>query len=721
MIYGGDFMLRTDVQENIPSPAKGNSLSKKIISKMALIVAAIFFITIFASAILAAKELAQANRERLTAVAYENAFLISNEIETSYGKTVGFAGSLRNISTLDPKEQRNAIDTALVGLLEGGDGFPTAFAYFEQNTIADSNGDPYSVHKRDIAYEAVVYPNEEKTEYVFEKHEDAFDTYEKEYYKQIKNTGKPYIMDPYVYQLMGKNIMMISIISPVWNAEGEFLGVSGVDVALDDMQEHLLVSTDYNSSHLVALSADGTILVDSADGSKVGQSASSVGYTAMAENANKLYSMAEGEHINSRSIIVKGTNFSTGRNGISVSIPLTVNGKAQWTLHMTVDSLEFYGPIIEGAGKLTFMVVLLGILLLAAVNRIIKKSLEPIKLISNGAAKLEAGNLNIHIDIRSNDELGRLSQTFNHISATINNYVKDISEQLSQMADNNMDITITQNYIGDFIPIQVSIEKISKSLNETLHQIVLSADEVSASSDNVSSSAQMLSNGAVEQATAIDQLAVSIESLSKDAAANANDAQTANITASEVGRNIRESNQEMECLIRAMSDISHSSNEIEKIVKTIEDIASQTNLLSINASIEAARAGVAGKGFAVVANEVRALAEKSAEAVNQTAALIASSRKAVENGKEITDKTAASLVAVVDGSEDILKFMDKISGASHNQKVVLEQLTENIDLISNVVQSNSSSAQNSAATSLELSSQSKRLHELVNRFHLKQM
>ncbi len=317
--------------------------------------------------------------------------------------------------------------------------------------------------------------------------------------------------------------------------------------------------------------------------------------------------------------------------------------------------------------------------------------------------------------------MGRLSQAFNHISATVSNYVKDISEQLSQMADNNMDITITQNYIGDFIPIQVSIEKISQSLNDTLHQIVLSADEVSASSESVSSGAQGLSDGVKEQAAAIEQLAASIESLSKDVAANANDAQSANVTVSEVGQYIEESNREMENLIHAMSDIRYSSDEIEKIVKTIEDIASQTNLLSLNASIEAARAGDAGKGFAVVANEIRKLAAKSAEAVNQTTALIESSQKAVANGMEITDNTAKSLVAVVKGSEEVLSSMDKISNASQNQKVVLEQLTQNIDLISNVVQSNASSAQNSAMTSVELSSQSKRLHDLVNAFHLKQV
>lgn len=700
---------------------KSNSLSKKIISKMALIVASIFLLTIFLSALLAAKSLVQANRERLAAVAYENAFLVTNDIENAYGKVVGFAGSLRNISVLDPKQQRDAIDIALVGLLEGGNGFPTGFAYFEQNVIADANGDPYSVHKKDIAYEAVVYPNEEKTGYVFEKHEDAFDNYEKEYYMQIKNTGGPYIMDPYVYNLMGKNIMMISIISPIWNAEGEFFGVAGVDVGLDNMQERLLVSTDYKSAHLVALAEDGTILVDSADDTKVGQSASNIGYDTMVEDANKIRSMSEGEYVNSRFIIKNGKNFSTGKKGVSVAIPLTIEGKTKWTLHLTVNSSEFYGAIIEGAGKLTFMVALLGIILLTLVNRIIKRSLNPIQVITEGAAKLEAGDLKIHIDIQSDDELGRLSQAFNHISSTINNYVNDISEQLSQMADNNMDITITQNYIGDFIPIQMSIEKISQSLNDTLHQIVFSADEVSASSENVSSGAQVLSTGAAEQASAIDQLAASIESLSKDVAANANDAQSANVTVSEVGSYIKESNKEMEELIHAMSNISHSSSEIQKIVKTIEDIAMQTNLLSLNASIEAARAGAAGKGFAVVADEIRELAAKSAEAVNQTTSLIESSQKAVEDGIEIADNTAKSLVTVVKGSEEILSSMDKISNASQNQKMVLEQITENVDLISNVVQSNSSFAQNSAATSAELSSQSKRLHELVNRFHLKKI
>ena len=293
-------MLRKGEKTKVSAFMKSEGLSKKIVSKMALIVAVIFLLTIFMSALLSASELIQVNREKLTSVAYENAFLVANDIENAYGKVVGFAGSLRNISSLDPKEQRDAIDTALVGVLEGGDGFPTAFAYFEQNAIPDENGEPYSVHKKDMAYEAVVYPNETNTGYVFEKHEDAFDNFEKEYYMQIKETGEPYIMDPYIYELMGKKIMMISIIAPIWDAEGKFLGVAGVDVGLDNMQEQLLVSTEYSSAHLVALAEDGTVLVDSADETKIGQKASDIGYSAMAENAGEIHSMPEGQQAHPR-------------------------------------------------------------------------------------------------------------------------------------------------------------------------------------------------------------------------------------------------------------------------------------------------------------------------------------------------------------------------------------------------------------------------------------
>lgn len=570
-----------------------------------------------------------------------------------------------------------------------------------------------------MAFESVVYQNEEKTGYVFEKHEDAFDNYDKEYWKQIKQSGEPYIMDPYTYELMGKNIMMISIIAPLLDAQGTFFGVSGVDVALDKMQEQLLISTDYKSAHLVALAADGTILVDSNDDSTVGKTAKQAGYDTIEADAQTLNNMSDGELESKRALIKGRKNYATNRGGICVTIPLTVNDKTQWTLHMTVNNMEFYGPIIEGTGKLTFLVLVFGFTLLILANRIIRRALNPIQAITEGTAKLEAGDLSIHIDIESDDELGQLAQAFNHISTIINNYVNDISEQLSQMANNNMDINITQDYIGDFIPIQVSIEKISKSLNETLHEIVVSADEVAASSENVSSGAQILSDGATEQASAIDQLAISIDSLSQDVSSNAKDAQTANNFVFQVNRHIDDSNQQMKYLIQAMSEISHSSGEIEKIVKTTEEIAEQTNLLSLNASIEAARAGSAGKGFAVVANEIRELANKSAQSVNQTTTLIATSQNAVKNGIAIADNTAKALMTVVQDSEKILHSMEKISNASQNQKGVLEQITTNVDLISSVVQSNSSFAQNSAATSAELSDQSKRLHELVNRFHLK--
>ena len=252
--------------------------------------------------------LTEVTNSKLVSSAYENAFLVRNSIEGVYGQVIGFANSLKNISALPPEQQRDAIDNALVGVLSGDKNFTTVFAYFEQNAIADANGQPYSVHKRDTAYEAVAYFDESGTKVSFEKHEDAFDNYDKEYYKQIKSSGQVYVMEPYVYQLRGKDIMMISIIAPMYDAEGDFLGVAGCDVALDDLQTQNYGRTGYASTHMIAFAEDGTILLDTSNPAMVGKTASEAGYDAALADTEKLKAMPDGSYVNSLSI--KNTKIS---------------------------------------------------------------------------------------------------------------------------------------------------------------------------------------------------------------------------------------------------------------------------------------------------------------------------------------------------------------------------------------------------------------------------
>ena len=192
----------------------------------------------------------------------------------------------------------------------------------------------------------------------------------------------------------------------------------------------------------------------------------------------------------------------------------------------------------------------------------------------------------------------------------------------------------------------------------------------------------------------------------------------ANTNMNSIGREANLSNQRMNDMLAAMQDINHNTDEIREIIKTIEDIAFQTNILALNAAIEAARAGEAGKGFAVVADEVRNLASKSAEASQNTAALISKTMEAVENGSEIANQTAESLHTVVNSIDDIVTSIDDISKNSQSQSEAIEQVTQGVEQLSTVTQNNSAASEQSAAAAEELAGQANTMKSLVGRFTL---
>lgn len=388
-----------------------------------------------------------------------------------------------------------------------------------------------------------------------------------------------------------------------------------------------------------------------------------------------------------------------------------------------VQASEDGDTLYASAQRLTIVILVVVVIIGMAGSMIIIRSItKPVREIDQVARKIADGQLNESITYKSKDELGVLAVNFNKTVTRLRdyvNYIDEISKVLNEVADGNLVFTLTYDYAGEFAKVKSALENISDSLNETMSQINQSSDQVASGSDQVSSGAQALSQGATEQASSIEELAATINEISDQIRNNASSVKQARENVDKVGGSLLESKKQMEEMTLAMSEISESSNEIGKIIKTIEDIAFQTNILALNAAVEAARAGEAGKGFAVVADEVRNLASKSSEASKSTAALIERSLSAVEHGARIADETAASLLAVVDGTQTIEKEINQISSASEIQATSAEEVTKGVEQISSVVQTNSATAEESAAASEELSGQAQLLKDLVSKFRLK--
>ena len=376
----------------------------------------------------------------------------------------------------------------------------------------------------------------------------------------------------------------------------------------------------------------------------------------------------------------------------------------------------------------TFVIILIVILsaISAAAGILISRKVTtnitlPLESIKGAMDNIVQGDLTAELEYKSGDELGILVERVNYLSQGLKKIIKDECYLLEQMAQGNFDITskVTELYIGDFKPIIVSLRSINSKLGNALSSIAHSAEQIDVASNQLAEGAQELAEGATEQASTVQELLATVEEVTDSASSSADQAAEASNNANEVKTYAEDSNRRMEQMVKAMDTINKTSKEISTIISAIESIAAQTNLLSLNASIEAARAGDAGRGFAVVADEIGKLALQCSEAANNTRMLIESAIVQIDNGDVIAKDTAGALVIVSEGIVKIAAIADQVKEVSMRQAESMEQISEGIELISKVVESNSGAAEESSATSEELAAHADNLNEQLSGFNFR--
>ena len=349
-------------------------------------------------------------------------------------------------------------------------------------------------------------------------------------------------------------------------------------------------------------------------------------------------------------------------------------------------------------------------------KKVLESILVPLREVEAVAQELTDGNLHSTLDYRSDDEIGRLAHNMRKSIRILGSYVDDIGRAMKMFAEGNFDVQPEVEWKGDFVGILNSFMLFEESMAETIKGIQHVSDEVSGAADQVASSSNDLADGATNQAAVVEELTATVAGVSEQVGKNSQSAKQISGRVDELGTAILESNGKMRDMVDSMNEINGASKEIDKIIATINEIASQTNLLALNASIEAARAGKAGKGFAVVANQVNVLADQSAQAAKESATLIETSVKAVEKGMVIAGQTASQLQEVAENSQIITKEVTNIAETLETQTTEIQQINDGIEQINDVVQTNSATSEECAAASQEMSSEAENLREMIRKF-----
>lgn len=348
-----------------------------------------------------------------------------------------------------------------------------------------------------------------------------------------------------------------------------------------------------------------------------------------------------------------------------------------------------------------------------------RELLLPIIKVSGLVKNLAQGNFQNETDMREDEsEVGIMIASINFMNQNFTKMISEISNVLDKMGNGNYTVSLQEQYVGDFIAIKDSMEKIIEDTRHTLTTIRNSANEIGGGSEQLANAATDLAEGCTTQAAQVSEVSEAVDHMAKIMEEKAKDAADAVSLSTHAGEVLMESNAKMQELEEAISEINHCSDQIRDIIGVIEDIASQTSLLSLNASIEAARAGEAGRGFAVVAEQVKNLAEQSTQAAGETTKLIENTVQAVEKGITISDEAVANMNDVMVSAKEATDKMSEMAETMRRESDSMRSINDSVSKVAEIVDSNSAASEETAAVSEEQTAQVQTMVQMMDQFEI---
>lgn len=390
----------------------------------------------------------------------------------------------------------------------------------------------------------------------------------------------------------------------------------------------------------------------------------------------------------------------------------------------------------------TLMITIAMLLAGGAIAYFIARTISrPISEITRVANDIAVGDVQHSIHIQQKDEIGLLADSFRGLI----DYMKNLAGAATQIAANNLTVQVEPK--SDKDALGVAFKTMTNNLSNMIKELTDNATQLVSASTEIASSSEQMARGSSEQtsqtaqvSSAVEEMTATIVESSKSAGEASGMAREAASAATEGTKVVSQTIEGMNKIAKVVQDsantiqaLSKSSDQIGEIIGVIDDIADQTNLLALNAAIEAARAGEQGRGFAVVADEVRKLAERTTKATKEITDMIkgiqADTKGAVvsmeqgihevDGGRQLADKAGESLNAILGFSQQVQDMIQQIASAAEQQSAASEQIARNVESIAIVTKENAAGIEQSASAAEQLNRQAEGLQLMVGKFQIR--